>query len=57
MLQVPQGPVNLKSWSPGWHYWEVVEHLRGRTLLKVLGHGGVPSAGIVGLRSHSLSAS
>jgi hypothetical protein len=35
-LNVPQGPLWLKPWSIGWHYWEAIEPLGSGTLWEVL---------------------
>jgi hypothetical protein len=43
---VPQRLMGLKSSSSGWHYWEVVEPLRGRAFWEVLGSlGACPQKG------------
>lgn len=33
-LNVPQRPIVLKPWSQRWHYWEIVEPLRGGVYCK-----------------------
>jgi hypothetical protein len=54
-LECPQKSHVLKAWSPGWHYWEVVEPLRGGALWEVF--NSVPEKGIVGPWSLSVPLS